>query len=157
MSIKEYGNAGKIISSLLDDEKTKEKKLEEINKYSLTPNYYGYIKIAEGCRNNCSYCAIPLIRGSLVSKDKDIPKRLGFKTTCNVIHYNPWLIMASNSGQLLTLYKNIRAKNSKVVELNNDINRLASVVTKLRIANLKAKQEEKKTAAQNAGGVENAK
>ena len=49
------------------------------------------------------------------------------------------------------------SKNSKVVELNNDINRLASVVTKLRIANLKAKQEEKKTAAQNAGGVENAK
>lgn len=94
---------------------------------------------------------------SIVGKDKDIPKKLGFKTTCNVIHYNPWLIMASNSGQLLTLYKNIRAKNSKVVELNNDINRLASVVTKLRIANLKAKQEEKKTAAQNAGGVENAK
>ena len=95
---------------------------------------------------------------SIVGKDRDVPKRLGFKAPCNVIHYNPWLIMASNSGQLLTLYKNIRAKNSKVVELNNDINRLASIVTKIRIANLKAKQEEKKaTTAQNAGGVENAK
>ena len=95
---------------------------------------------------------------SIVGKDKDIPKKLGFKAPCNVIHYNSWLTMACNTGQLLTLYNNIRAKNSKVVELNNDINRLASVVTKLRIANLKAKQEEKKnTTAQNAGGVDNAK
>ncbi|HSV95331.1 MAG TPA: 30S ribosomal protein S12 methylthiotransferase RimO [Spirochaetota bacterium] len=28
---------------------------------------YRYIKIAEGCSNNCSYCAIPLIRGPMVS------------------------------------------------------------------------------------------
>ncbi len=94
---------------------------------------------------------------SVIGKDKDIPKRLGFKAPCNVIHYNPWLAMASHTGQLLTLYKNIRAKNSKVVELNNDINRLATIVTKIRIANLKAKQEEKKaTTAQNVGGVNNA-
>jgi ribosomal protein S12 methylthiotransferase len=25
--------------------------------------YYSYIKISEGCSNNCSYCAIPMIRG----------------------------------------------------------------------------------------------
>ncbi len=29
---------------------------------------YRYIKIAEGCSNNCSYCAIPLIRGPHVSR-----------------------------------------------------------------------------------------
>lgn len=28
---------------------------------------YSYIKISEGCSNNCSYCAIPLIRGPRVS------------------------------------------------------------------------------------------
>ncbi|MBN2160648.1 MAG: 30S ribosomal protein S12 methylthiotransferase RimO [Spirochaetes bacterium] len=28
---------------------------------------YSYIKISEGCSNNCSYCAIPLIRGPHVS------------------------------------------------------------------------------------------
>ena len=72
MSIKEYKNAGKIISLLLDDESIKNKELNEIDKYSLTPNYYQYIKIAEGCRNNCSYCAIPLIRGTLISKNKNI-------------------------------------------------------------------------------------
>lgn len=28
---------------------------------------YSYVKISEGCSNNCSYCAIPLIRGPLIS------------------------------------------------------------------------------------------
>ncbi len=28
-----------------------------------------YVKIAEGCANRCTYCAIPLIRGGLVSRD----------------------------------------------------------------------------------------
>jgi ribosomal protein S12 methylthiotransferase len=32
---------------------------------------YRYIKIAEGCSNNCSYCAIPLIRGPMVSFDPE--------------------------------------------------------------------------------------
>ena len=27
-----------------------------------------YVKIAEGCNNNCRYCAIPLIRGSFISR-----------------------------------------------------------------------------------------
>ena len=30
--------------------------------------YYGYLKIAEGCNNACSFCAIPLIRGPFRSK-----------------------------------------------------------------------------------------
>ena len=33
-----------------------------------TPSYYAYIKIAEGCSNCCSYCAIPLIRGKFRSR-----------------------------------------------------------------------------------------
>ena len=32
---------------------------------------YSYIKIAEGCSNNCSFCAIPLIRGKHLSFNKD--------------------------------------------------------------------------------------
>lgn len=72
MSIKEYKNAGKIIAKLLNDEDFSCRKIDDLNKYSLTPNHYAYIKIAEGCRNNCTYCAIPLIRGTLVSKDKNV-------------------------------------------------------------------------------------
>lgn len=30
--------------------------------------YYTYLKIAEGCNNNCTYCAIPMIRGRFRSR-----------------------------------------------------------------------------------------
>ncbi|MDY3846374.1 MAG: 30S ribosomal protein S12 methylthiotransferase RimO [Eubacteriales bacterium] len=33
-----------------------------------TPDYTAYVKIAEGCDNRCTYCAIPLIRGRLRSR-----------------------------------------------------------------------------------------
>lgn len=36
-----------------------------------TPAHYAYLKIAEGCNNRCHYCAIPLIRGPLHSRDMD--------------------------------------------------------------------------------------
>ena len=34
----------------------------------LTPRHYAYLKIAEGCRNRCSFCIIPKLRGDLVSR-----------------------------------------------------------------------------------------
>ncbi len=33
-----------------------------------TPEYWGYLKIADGCSNNCTYCAIPDIRGKQRSR-----------------------------------------------------------------------------------------
>ncbi|RLD81787.1 MAG: 30S ribosomal protein S12 methylthiotransferase RimO [Bacteroidetes bacterium] len=33
-----------------------------------TPKHYAYLKISEGCDRNCSFCAIPLIRGKHKSK-----------------------------------------------------------------------------------------
>lgn len=33
-----------------------------------TPEYWGYLKIAEGCSNHCTYCAIPSIRGEMRSR-----------------------------------------------------------------------------------------
>lgn len=33
-----------------------------------TPPYMAYLKISEGCNNNCTYCVIPSIRGSLSSR-----------------------------------------------------------------------------------------
>ncbi|MDF2449349.1 MAG: rimO [Bacteroidota bacterium] len=33
-----------------------------------TPNHYAYFKISEGCDRPCSFCAIPLMRGSHVSE-----------------------------------------------------------------------------------------
>ena len=55
MSINEYNKAGERISSLLGDITLNDKGLNDRIKYSLTPKHYAYIKIAEGCRNNCTY------------------------------------------------------------------------------------------------------
>jgi len=36
-----------------------------------TPPYSAYLRIADGCDNRCAYCAIPLIRGNLVSESME--------------------------------------------------------------------------------------
>ncbi len=33
-----------------------------------TPQHFAYVKIAEGCDNHCTYCAIPAIRGKFTSR-----------------------------------------------------------------------------------------
>ena len=33
-----------------------------------TPQHFAYVKIAEGCNNKCTYCAIPAIRGKYTSR-----------------------------------------------------------------------------------------
>lgn len=48
-----------------------------------TPNYWAYIKIADGCNNRCSYCIVPSLRGkyqsrpiaSIVNEVKDLVKK----------------------------------------------------------------------------------
>jgi ribosomal protein S12 methylthiotransferase len=37
----------------------------------LTPPHYAYLRIADGCDNRCSYCAIPLIKGGYRSRSLD--------------------------------------------------------------------------------------
>ena len=52
-------------------------------KIKATPNYYAYIKIADGCNNRCSYCIVPDLRGkyqsrpmaSIVSEVKDLTRK----------------------------------------------------------------------------------
>ncbi|MEE8638455.1 MAG: 30S ribosomal protein S12 methylthiotransferase RimO [Candidatus Margulisiibacteriota bacterium] len=55
-----------------------------------TPPWFAYVKIAEGCSNRCSYCAVPLIRGPLrIRPTQDILKevRLLAKTGVKEIIY----------------------------------------------------------------------
>lgn len=40
----------------------------DLPRISTTPAHYRYLKIAEGCSNRCSYCAIPIIRGNFTSR-----------------------------------------------------------------------------------------
>lgn len=39
----------------------------ELKSFSITPRHYAYLKICEGCINNCSYCIIPKIKGKFNS------------------------------------------------------------------------------------------
>ncbi|MCK9603861.1 MAG: MiaB/RimO family radical SAM methylthiotransferase [Candidatus Omnitrophica bacterium] len=41
----------------------------EVNRYVITPRHYAYLKICEGCVNNCSFCSIPGIKGKFSSLD----------------------------------------------------------------------------------------
>ena len=36
-----------------------------------TPFYSAYLRIADGCSNRCTYCAIPIIRGDMHSEDEE--------------------------------------------------------------------------------------
>ncbi len=40
----------------------------EVPRLTSTPKHYAYLKIAEGCRKQCSFCIIPKIKGPLQSK-----------------------------------------------------------------------------------------
>lgn len=42
----------------------------ELKRFALTPAHYAYLKISEGCLNQCSYCVIPQIKGGLKSLDE---------------------------------------------------------------------------------------
>ncbi len=43
----------------------------ELPRTLLTPPYSAYLKIADGCDNNCTYCAIPKIRGHFRSRSPE--------------------------------------------------------------------------------------
>lgn len=65
ISIKEYPHIHEILGSLLDGhDLVSYAKAERL--VSSKP-WTAYLKIAEGCSNRCTYCAIPLIRGDNVS------------------------------------------------------------------------------------------
>ena len=66
----------RIVNAVLDGEKTTvfenpEKLPIEGKRILSTPKHYAYLKIAEGCSNRCSYCAIPDIRGKFRSRSPD--------------------------------------------------------------------------------------
>ena len=70
------GDIDKIVDEVLDGKQTNvfpdKKKLPMCGERVLTtPDYWAYLKIAEGCSNCCTYCAIPSIRGPFRSRDEE--------------------------------------------------------------------------------------
>ena len=47
---------------------TEENKLEKTPRLLTTPEHYAYLRISEGCDNNCTYCVIPEMQGPHRSK-----------------------------------------------------------------------------------------
>lgn len=64
ITIKEYPSLHEILKEELGNDLTSYNKSERL--ISSKP-WTAYLKIAEGCSNRCTYCAIPLIRGDNVS------------------------------------------------------------------------------------------
>lgn len=70
--IKDYENIWKKIENLISDNNAKRLQtntLDYLNRVISTGNNTAYLKIAEGCSNRCTYCAIPYIRGEYVSRN----------------------------------------------------------------------------------------
>ena len=70
ISIDEYKNLWDIISSVVNVKKSKNT-LEYNDRIISTGKKTAYLKIAEGCDNRCTYCAIPYIRGPYESRKKE--------------------------------------------------------------------------------------
>lgn len=70
LSIDDYKNIWAKICNLLGRKPnvTSKNTLEYENRIISTGNKTAYLKIAEGCSNNCTYCAIPYIRGKYISR-----------------------------------------------------------------------------------------
>ena len=69
VSIKNYDHLWKAISSLINKEEND--KLDYHYRELTTGSNTAYLKIAEGCSNYCTYCAIPYIQGKYVSREYD--------------------------------------------------------------------------------------
>jgi ribosomal protein S12 methylthiotransferase len=79
---------------------------------------FSYLKIADGCNHRCAYCAIPLIRGSFRSRERqDILKEASSMVSAGVKELN---LISQDS----LLYGADLAKKSQIVELVKELDQL---------------------------------
>lgn len=66
----EYGRLGEIIQEVMgiSTEKSLFPAMDFSHRLLSTPPHWAYVRIADGCDNCCTYCAIPLIRGPFHSR-----------------------------------------------------------------------------------------
>ena len=67
LSINDYDNMWEQITNLINAKKSINT-LNYMNRIISTGETTAYLKIAEGCSNRCTYCAIPYIRGPYISR-----------------------------------------------------------------------------------------
>ena len=71
VSVKEYEQLWSKIEAVLNYEKKSNNTLDYRERVISTGKTTAYLKIAEGCSNHCTYCAIPKIRGPYVSRNME--------------------------------------------------------------------------------------
>ena len=68
--IRDYYRLGELLEELIKEDCSNIcVKME--NRMLSTPSHMAYVRISDGCNNKCAYCAIPLIRGSFISRDEE--------------------------------------------------------------------------------------
>lgn len=86
-----------------------------------TPKHFAYLKISEGCDRNCSFCAIPLIRGKHISKPiEDIVEETKFLAKSGVKEV---ILIAQD----LTYYGIDLYKKRRIAELVNKISQVEGI------------------------------
>ncbi len=63
-----YNTIWEQIEKVIKPEVTKVKSLNFLDRIITTGENFAYLRIAEGCSNFCTYCAIPKIRGKFISR-----------------------------------------------------------------------------------------
>lgn len=63
-----YNTIWEQIQEVLKTNETKKSNLDFLSRVITTGENYAYLRIAEGCSNFCTYCAIPKIRGKFISR-----------------------------------------------------------------------------------------
>lgn len=71
IKIDDYPHFKKMVKTIIPSLKNSEDGLSYQKRSISSSDFSAYLKIGEGCSNNCSYCAIPLIRGPLHSRTID--------------------------------------------------------------------------------------
>lgn len=69
--LRDYKDFGAKIGAIIGDYKLKGMCPTSLNRVISTPKHLAYVRISDGCNNRCTYCAIPLIRGSFRSRPKE--------------------------------------------------------------------------------------
>lgn len=63
-----YSTIWEQIEKVIKPEKTNKQNLDFLDRTITTGENFAYLRIAEGCSNFCTYCAIPKIRGKFISR-----------------------------------------------------------------------------------------